>query len=257
MNRIVNSLVASFLLLPVLFGNFSRNPKLVGISSQDKHYFKPVVVLELFTSQGCSSCPPADELLGEYSKQENSQIIPLSFHVDYWDRLGWKDPFSNAAYSNRQKIYGKHFALSSIYTPQLIVNGEKELVGSDRNGVKQLVQEELQTNSSLQIDAKLLPILNGKCSVDFKITGNTSDMVLNIALVEKISKTQVARGENEGKKLENFNVVRAFSAMEISNKPNSNISSAVPTGVELSNMIVVLYSQNKNTLKIEGATIAH
>ena len=92
---------------------------------------KGFVVMELFTSQGCSSCPAADEILGNYAKTNDGNIFPISFHVDYWNRLGWVDSFSNPAYTLRQNEYASKFNLESIYTPQLIINGQKELVGSD------------------------------------------------------------------------------------------------------------------------------
>src|SRR5258705_2813519 len=85
--------------------------------------YAPVAVLELFTSEGCSSCPPADNLLPELTKLD-SGIIPLSFHVDYWNRLGWTDPFSNPDYSDRQRKYADHWRLESVYTPELVINGE-------------------------------------------------------------------------------------------------------------------------------------
>src|SRR5579871_2087026 len=95
----------------------------IPIKQEAKKEFAPVAVLELFTSQGCSSCPPADELLGKYISKENENIFPLSFHVDYWNHLGWKDIFSMAAYSERQKKYASLLNLETIYTPQLIING--------------------------------------------------------------------------------------------------------------------------------------
>ena len=89
--------------------------------------YAPIAVLELFTSEGCSSCPSADRLLPQLAKLD-SNIIPLSFHVDYWNRLGWTDPFSSSEYSERQRSYASHLKLESVYTPQLVVNGEYELV---------------------------------------------------------------------------------------------------------------------------------
>ena len=97
--------------------------------------YAPVAVLELFTSQGCSSCPSADKLLTETlaeATKTNRNIIGLSFHVDYWDRLGWKDPFSNHAFTKRQYPYGERFGLNGVYTPQEVVNGQQEFVGSNR-----------------------------------------------------------------------------------------------------------------------------
>src|SRR5438477_8572780 len=92
------------------------------------------VVVELFTSEGCESCPPADVLLQQLATTQpvaGVQIIPLSLHVDYWDQLGWKDRFSSAALTNRQRVYGTRFNVDSVYTPQMVVDGRAELVGSD------------------------------------------------------------------------------------------------------------------------------
>src|SRR5258705_6023536 len=94
--------------------------------------YKSFALLELFTSEGCSSCPSADRLLPQLATID-SNIITLSFHVDYWNDLGWEDKFSNAEFTNRQREYGQQLHLESIYTPQLIINGEYELVGSNRS----------------------------------------------------------------------------------------------------------------------------
>ena len=89
-----------------------------------------IVVLELFTSQGCSSCPPADRLLDEV---KNDKIIALSYHVDYWNYIGWDDPFSAKKYTERQKLYSNKFNSSTIYTPQLVINGQEHIVGSNKS----------------------------------------------------------------------------------------------------------------------------
>src|SRR5262245_43259594 len=117
--------------LGLMLQNNPANEILSSSTGTIKGSYAPVVILELFTSEGCSSCPPADKLLPELTKL-GSNIIPISFHVDYWNRLGWVDPFSSSNYSDRQRKYGEQFKLESIYTPQLVVNGEYELVGSNR-----------------------------------------------------------------------------------------------------------------------------
>jgi len=94
---------------------------------------RPKAVVELFTSQGCSSCPPADALLTGLSEQDD--VIALAYHVDYWDYVGWKDTFANAAFSDRQRAYADSWGSSRIYTPQMVVNGQKGVVGSRRNEV--------------------------------------------------------------------------------------------------------------------------
>src|SRR5947209_6278424 len=97
------------------------------------------VVVELFTSQGCSSCPPADALLSDLAHDASlrGRVIPLAFHVDYWDRLGWRDPFSSAEWSRRQYFYVRALSVASAYTPQIVVNGAQQFVGSDRAALEE------------------------------------------------------------------------------------------------------------------------
>src|SRR5256714_7907772 len=100
---------------------------------------RKAVVVELFTSEGCSSCPPADELLSRMRQNPSTngaEIITLGFHVDYWDHQGWRDRFSSHAYSHRQESYGERFHLQSVYTPQIVVDGRDEMVGNDRKRVQ-------------------------------------------------------------------------------------------------------------------------
>src|SRR5258706_14663017 len=100
-------------------------------------------VVELFTSEGCSSCPPADEAMIKLAKEFPEHVYFLAYHVDYWDYIGWKDQFSNADYTKRQDKYAEEFKLNSIYTPQVVINGEKELVGSRESKIRTDIQQEL------------------------------------------------------------------------------------------------------------------
>jgi hypothetical protein len=106
---------------------------ILAVSEQTKNTSPSVV--ELFTSEGCSSCPSADKLVAVAQKEFKENTIVLSYHVDYWDRLGWKDPFSKAAYTDRQRLYAEHLNLQSVYTPQAIVNGKTEFVGSNKTAL--------------------------------------------------------------------------------------------------------------------------
>ena len=106
-------------------------------------------VVELFTSEGCSSCPVADELAIALSKEYTKDVYFLGYHVDYWNYIGWKDRFSKADYTERQRQYAAVFRLNSIYTPQVVINGKKELVGSDHTRLRKAITEELKINGAV------------------------------------------------------------------------------------------------------------
>ena len=167
---------------------------------------KAPVIVELFTSQGCSSCPPADKLLGELAKQPN--IIPLTFNVDYWDYLGWRDTLGSNAHTKRQKQYAANRGTRQIYTPQMVVNGQIDVVGSRRRAV---------------LDAIKTAAASGP-RVPMTISENDTEIIINVAdsptpaLAKKATvwvmvtspevSVPVGRGENSGKKITYHNVVR-------------------------------------------------
>jgi hypothetical protein len=212
-----------------------------------------VVIMELFTSQGCSSCPPADAILSEYAAKHDSHIIPLSFHVDYWNRLGWADPFSSSIYSSRQQWYSQHLPGGSVYTPQLIVNGRGEAVGNNRNAVNRLVQNQLTGNQVQEISLQDVSV--GKTTVSFhytaKNTGN--DDVLNIALVEKEATTHIRAGENNGVTLTNHNIVRSFSSQPVAGSAAVEIT--IPPAFNAAQYVLVVYVQNKKDLSISTGVL--
>ncbi len=168
-----------------------------------KTQFEPVAVVELFTSQGCSSCPPADHLLGKIAAEaaeQNQRIYALSFHVDYWNYLGWRDPYSDAAFSDRQRRYASAFHSSRIYTPQMIVNGKDEFVGSNRREAKTTIQNALKISTKAEIKlTKEKPDSENDIRLSYSLSGETQNAVLRFALVEKNVKTDVSRGENGGR----------------------------------------------------------
>ncbi|MEP6712200.1 MAG: DUF1223 domain-containing protein, partial [Ferruginibacter sp.] len=175
--------------------------------------FTPVSVIELFTSQGCSSCPSADHLLEKTiidAKKDGRKIFALSFHVDYWNRLGWKDPFSEQKYSQRQNEYASLLHLNSVYTPQMIVNGRQEFVGSDENNLTQALHKSLNTTPLADFKILKATVQNGVPQVEYTIEGNTNGSKINFALVSLSETTNIKRGENAGITLTNDNVVRQF-----------------------------------------------
>jgi hypothetical protein len=162
------------------------------------------VVIELFTSQGCSSCPPADVLLGEFARKPN--VIALAYHVDYWDDLGWKDRFSIPQAAQRQRGYVKRLARSGPFTPQAVISGDTSLIGSNRAALSQAVAE--------QRDA--LAIVLSKTSVDLKIdfTERWSEpMDVHVISYLAEATTRIGRGENANRSLHEFNIVRSLQRL--------------------------------------------
>jgi hypothetical protein len=215
-----------------------------------KGSYRSFALLELFTSEGCSSCPPADKLLPEFAAIDPN-IITLSFHVDYWDHLGWKDPFSNAEFSDRQRQYGQQFNLESIYTPQLIVNGQYELVGSNRSTAEADIQQVLKEKATVQLSVDEVKKSNDKLLVTCSVEGDWKNANLFIALVQKHAEMNVKAGENGGSKLSHTNVVRSFIKEAPQQKINFEI--AFPKDLAENNWQLILFSQQKNELKITGA----
>lgn len=215
-----------------------------------------LVLLELFTSQGCSSCPPADRVLQsliEEGAKTGSPVIGLSFHVDYWDYLGWKDPFGNAAFSQRQRNYARALR-SNVYTPQLVINGKRELVGSYASRVKEQVKQARLQKPSHQVGFEWKLAENQKnVQVDFTVLGDLQNKVMNLALVEKGLQVQIKRGENGGRTLPYDNVVRQFDTQPLKAAQGS-LQLSIPEGLDLQKSSLVLYVQDANSLEVLGAS---
>lgn len=176
------------------------------------------VLVELFTSEGCSSCPSADKLMASLAASqpvEGVEIIALEEHVDYWNRIGWTDPFSSAKFTRRQYDYGSHFHLESVYTPQAVVDGSKEFVGSDKGTALAAIQEASQTRKAdvrLKIasdDGKQLKV---EVAIDGQSSGTGRGEIL-LALAEDDLKVHVGSGENSGRNLVHYGVVRHFASL--------------------------------------------
>ena len=184
---------------------------------------RPVVV-ELFTSQGCSSCPPANAYLNEMAKGRRD-VLALAFHVTYWDRLGWKDPFSLEAATERQDRYGHRFGDGS-YTPEIVVDGATSHVGSHREGVGAAIEAAKRASKtaaaiSLSKDGANLMIEVG--------SGSGSGKLLLIGF-DRSHQTAIRRGENGGRTLEEANVVRSIRAVGDWQGPALRLSEKLPEG---------------------------
>ena len=164
---------------------------------------RPVVV-ELFTSQGCSSCPPADAMLGELTKQPG--LLPLAFHVDYWNRLGWKDPYSSAAATARQRAYSQALSLSTVYTPQMVIDGRYDAIGSDRGAVARGIASAAKAPAAVP-----LHILREGDTLHLSVgAAEKGAGSLWIVGYDHRHTTRIGAGENGGRTLTEFNIVRKF-----------------------------------------------
>ncbi|MDP4264418.1 MAG: DUF1223 domain-containing protein [Bacteroidota bacterium] len=217
-------------------------------------------VVELFTSEGCSSCPPADEAMIRLAKEFPEHVYFLGYHVDYWDYLGWKDEFSNADYTERQQKYSKVFGSDNIYTPQAIVNGEKELVGSREGELKSIIQQDLKNTASSPANPVVIGLTAKKTageniSVSYKVT-NAGKVSLDIALVQLMATSNVKRGENEGHTLNHINIVRGFKTIPVNKESNGTVDIKIPAGLAAKDLKVIAFVQDERYLKIAGAAEA-
>jgi hypothetical protein len=162
-------------------------------------------VVELFTSQGCSSCPPADKLLGEFAKDE--QLIVLSLAIDYWDYLGWRDTLALHAHTNRQKGYSAHRGDRHVYTPQVVINGAVETVGSNRHAID-LIIGKIESTNTLSVPVALTR--NG-ANVDIEVGAGSGAASIWMLPVTKQAPVTIERGENRGKTITYHNVVRGWT----------------------------------------------
>ncbi|MBD2751464.1 DUF1223 domain-containing protein [Spirosoma validum] len=219
-----------------------------------KPAIQPVVVLELFTSQGCSSCPPADKALQEITQQATKSgqaVYGLSFHVDYWNRLGWQDPFSAKQYTDRQRQYD-HLLKTQTYTPQLVINGSQNVIGGQRGRIEQAIQTIQKQPASAFIG------VNGNLVRDVKQVTVTYTLStagpyrVNVALVQKEARTFVQHGENGGRTLVNTNVVRQFKTIDNSGT-SGNVTLSLPTNLPADQTAVLVYVQRKDNGQVIGA----
>jgi len=209
-----------------------------------------IAVIELFTSQGCSSCPSADKVLQEINteaKASGKKVYALSMHVDYWDYLGWKDPYSSKVFTDRQRDYGSAFGLRSIYTPQMIVNGTNEFVGSRRAQAKSAVAKAISQPAEVNLQLQKEKDGSVNWSADKSYSGK-----LNLAIVRTSADNDVPRGENRGRKLSHHNIVMGFKYISVN---GSSGKAELPEfkRIEGETYELVAYLQNSSTLDIAGA----
>lgn len=221
------------------------------------------VVLELFTSEGCSSCPPADKLLATLDEKQpfaDADLIVLSEHVDYWNGGGWKDPYSSRSFSDRQRQYAERLGLESVYTPELVVDGSHEGVGSNAASAKASVSKALeQKKINLALDDITLSGRQIKLHANSGTITAEGPVTLYVALAENRVQSEVRQGENAGKSLTHVAVVKALvSAGSIAggSKLSKDITIPVPASLNTAGLRVVVFLQADRSRKIVGASQA-
>jgi len=224
------------------------------------------VVVELFTSQGCSSCPPADNFLHQWgsARFKEGKIIPLAYHVDYWDYIGWKDPFSSPAFTNRQRIYAQVLNQQSLYTPEIIVAGQVGFVGSDSSRAQTEVDR--FTGRARQATISIAPTWKrDHLLMDITITPSEGAQSLNnksavfLAVFENNLKTQILRGENRGDNaMDSFVVRRLENLGTFASNATEPFKQAVDitwnTAWESHNTGIAVFLQSQKSFEIHSAT---
>jgi hypothetical protein len=169
---------------------------------------EPRAVVELFTSQGCSSCPPADKIIGELAKDPS--VIALSMPIDYWDYLGWKDTLADSRFSARQKAYSQMRGDREVYTPQVVVNGSAHVIGSDREGIEDAIGDTKRAEGVMSVPVEMA--LTGKQIHVTVAASSKGPAVMHgevwICAVSKAVPIAIGRGENRGREVTYHNVVR-------------------------------------------------
>lgn len=222
------------------------------------HKGSPIAVVELFTSEACPSCPGADAFVKELidqARQTGRRIYPLSFHVDYWSPADRKDPLSSEQFAQRQRSYVEHMGLDGAYTPQMIVNGTQEFIGSERSTGRQKIQAALASPAS--VDVKLAvrndPALRSQYRVDYETAGVPGDAVINIALVERGLTNKSHSRSAPTRRYEN--VVRVFRTIRLTSG-KQHIDLTAPAGIDAANCSVIAYVQNPRSRAVLGAAAA-
>lgn len=228
----------------------ARNTKAMKDLSATEN--KGFAVVELFTSEGCSSCPPAEELVARIQQQNNRQIYLLAFHVDYWDHQGWRDKFSSPLFSERQRQYADWLHLNTVYTPQIVVNGTTEQVGSNQGAVLGAISAGLA-----QAEGKPLVITGriaqGQVKVACEGGDDGKDAVLVVALVQKSAQSSVRGGENSGRTLSHVQIVRQLRALPVTASRTKEIMMDLPGDFNGKDWELIGFVQHKTDGRITAA----
>jgi hypothetical protein len=218
------------------------------------------VLVELFTSEGCSSCPPADRLLIKLQQEQpvpEAEIIILGEHVDYWNYIGWTDRFSSPQFSNRQTDYARNFNLGSIYTPQMVVDGREELNGADERAAQRTIMQATESPKAA------ITLMAKEGVADITVSGinlirHAKKARLMLAITEDNVVTEVKRGENGGRTLRHAGVVRSLAEVGSFKLDGDSIRTSkpfsLPSDVPVQDLRLVAFLQEDGTRRVLGIT---
>lgn len=225
---------------------------------------EPFAVVELFSSEGCSDCPPAEKLLNKITLDamaDKTYIYPLAFHIDYWNKLGWKDVFSDSSYSNRQRKYRKAFGNQVVYAPQMIINGSVEFPGGNETKAMTVIDSFLTVKPEwyFTIHPDESKLKDGIIKTEYEIINRPAqeesrEYVICFALAERKLETDITRGENKGMKLQHENVVRFFASQKLKNSKGEFTINYTPGNIG-KNHSLIAFIQDASSMKITGANL--
>jgi hypothetical protein len=218
------------------------------------------VLVELFTAEGCSSCPPADALLQslvDTQSIDGAQVVALGHHVDYWDQLGWRDRFSSAAATNRQQRYSQVLNVDSVYTPEMVVDGREEFVGSDARAARRAIGKAASV-AHARVTFSIEPGDGDRVSAAVTVSdvpnvsrGDHADVV--VAVVESRLQTEVRGGENRGRVLAHAPVVRQMTTIGEATTPRLTAAIPIARGWQREHITMVAFVQERFSRRVLGA----
>ena len=216
---------------------------------------KPFALVELFTSEGCSSCPPADVLLskiGINAEKSGQNIFLLAFHVDYWNKGGWKDPFSKYQFTLRQENYSRVLSEKEMYTPQVVINGETSFTGSREDKMNDNIKQALAVIPKISLITSKDSVKNDTLYLHYKISNTDPNFVLRFVLTEDGLISDVKNGENKGKILNHDHVVKLFFSVDTPKKEGQVKISLKGNKLSEKNQVIT-FVQHKQSMKVLAA----
>ena len=233
-----------------------------AVLTQASEIAKPGILVELFTSEGCSSCPPADALLRQLDAQsalKDVQIVVLGEHVDYWDGDGWHDRFSSHEYTVRQQDYAWHFHIAGPYTPQIVVDGRREFVGNDASALRSaLVQAALEKKALIRLTVGYMKTQELQLQIETNLLPAGSKAAdLYVGIADNADETQVRGGENSGTSLKHVAVLRRLQRVGKLDPRGSQkeVTIQIPNSLKKEDLRVVAFVQESGNGNVLGSTV--